>query len=117
MRIIAILTLLAACASPNAPSHLPNPLLLPFAAVGNGISNASYNARRTKVSQFVILNFDAIKQELSSTAQPILAQAMALSKIPVTRQPALLSEIRQNPNIYQTADPEPLIVALMVNGP
>lgn len=62
-------------------------------------------------------NFDAIKLELGSTAQPLLTQAMALAKTPVAQRPALLNELRQNPDIYQTATPEPLIVALMVHGP
>ncbi|NOR62366.1 MAG: hypothetical protein GQ535_07740 [Rhodobacteraceae bacterium] len=117
MRILLIAPLLAACTSPSAPSHLPNPLLLPFAAIGNGLSNASYNTRRAEVSRFVVANFDAIKQELGSTAQPLLTQAMALAKIPVASRAAFLSEAQQNPDIYQTANPEPLIVALMVYGP
>ncbi len=114
MRFVIFLTL-AACAS-TTPSHLPNPALLPLLAIENGLSNAAYNARRSRVSRFVTLNFEAIKQELSATARPLLTQAMTHAKIPESRHPALLNELRQHPEIYQVSDPEPLIVALMVYG-
>lgn len=116
MRLILILPLLVACASPDAPSHLPNPLLLPFAAIGNSISNASYNARRAKVSRYVTQNFAAIKAELTAPSQPHLTQAMTLARVPTSSRPALLAELRSNPHLYTTQDPEPLVVALMVNG-
>lgn len=116
MRILLTLPLLAACASPNAPSHLPNPLLLPFAAISNGITNASYNARRAKVSRFVTQNFDALKAEFTAPNQPLLTQAMNLARVPAASRPALLAELRSNPQIYTTQDPEPLVVTLMVYG-
>ena len=116
MRIILILPLLAACASPDAPSHLPNPLLLPFAAIGNGISNASYNARRSRVSRFVIQNFTTLKAELIAPSQPLLTQAMNLARVPTINRPELLAELRTNPRAYSTQDPEPLIIAIMVYG-
>ncbi len=116
MRILLILPFLAACASPDAPSHLPNLLLLPFAAIGNGISNASYNARRAKVSRYVAHNFAALKAELTAPIQPHLTQAMALARVPATSRPALLAELRSNPHLYTTQDPEPLVVSLMVYG-
>ena len=116
MRILLILPLLAACASPDAPSHLPNPLLLPFAAIGNSISNATYNARRTKVSRFVVQNFEALKAELPSPNQPLLTKAMSIARVPVVNRPALLADLRTNPQIYNTYDPEPLVIALMING-
>ena len=115
MRFLVFLAL-TACAA-TTPSHLPNPALRPFLAIENGLSNAAYNARRSRVSRFVNANFGAIKQELSAETPPLLTQAMALAKIPEANHQALLSELRQHPEIYLTEKPEPLIVALMVHGP
>lgn len=112
---ILILLSLMACA-PNAPSHLPNPLTLPFSAIGNGISNTIYDTRRNKVSLYVRTHFVAIKREVPTDSHPQLSEAMALAKISNANQAALLSELRKNPDIYLTDDPEPLIVALMVHG-
>ena len=116
MRSLIILSLLSACASTDAPSHVPNPLAFPFLAIGNGLSNASYNARRQKVSRFVNAHFLAIKLELGTPTTPRLTQAMNLAEIPAQSRPGILGEITQHPEIYQRADPEPLIVALMVHG-
>ncbi len=116
MRILLILSVLTACASADAPSHLPNPLLLPFAAISNGLSNASYNARRSKVSHFVIQNFSALKAELSALNQPLLTQAMNIARVPAASRPALIAELRSNPQIYSVSSPEPLILALMMNS-
>ena len=116
MRILLILPLLAACASPDAPSHLPNPLLLPFAAIGNSISNATYNARRAKVSRYVTQNFTTLKAEFTAPSQPHLTQAMNIARVPAASRPALLAELRANPQNYTTQNPEPLVVTIMVYG-
>ena len=116
MRSLIILSLLSACASTDAPSHVPNPLALPFLAIENGLSNASYNARRQKVSRYVRAHFEAIKQETGTSNTPHLTHAMTLARVPAQRRQSLLREVTQHPEIYQLADPEPLIVALMVHG-
>lgn len=51
-----------------------------------------------------------------NSSQPLLTQAMNIARVPATNRTALLAELRNNTSIYSTQDPEPLILALMVNS-
>jgi len=116
MRYILLLLFPLAACDPSAPSHLPNPLELPFAAISNGISNSAYDAKRQKVSRYVTTNFGVLKTEIGHADHPHLTQAMNIAKIPASARPGLLQELQDNPDIYQTQNPEQLIIAIMVYG-
>lgn len=115
MRLIIISCLLLAACS-NAPSHLPNPLLLPIEAVKAGTANLIYGQKRAKVSRFVADNFDALRAEILNGGGPLERQAMELANVPAPRRFALHQELSGDPDLYFRADQEPLVVALMVHG-
>ncbi|TDT77852.1 hypothetical protein BDE40_1151 [Litoreibacter halocynthiae] len=111
---IGFIVLAFAGCSPSAPSHLPNPVLLPAYAVGNAIHNASYNARRAKVKTYVAQNFEALNQDLRGGGGPVLEKAYRLAGIKAETRPALTHMLAKEPNLAK--DPEALTVSLMVHG-
>ncbi|RLJ36126.1 hypothetical protein BCF46_3968 [Litoreibacter meonggei] len=111
---IGFIVLASAGCSPSAPSHLPNPVLLPAYAVGNAIHNASYNARRAKVKTYVSQNFKALHQDILGGDGSALEMAYQLAGVPEANRPALTQMLAAEPNL--TKDPEALTVSLMVHG-
>ena len=105
--------ILAGC-SPNAPSHLPNPVLLPAYAIGNAIHNTTYNARRSTVKTYVTQNFNALHQDLKNGGGATLIKAYQLADVPTERRPALTYMLAGEPNLTKT--PEALTVSLMVHN-
>lgn len=101
--------------STNAPSHVPNPILLPVYAAGNAIQNASYNARRTSVKSHVTRHFALIQQDIRNGGGPSLQAGYDLARVAVDRRPALTAMLAREPNLAK--DPEALTVSLMVHGP
>ena len=112
---VATLTLLAAC-DPGQPSHLPAPAELSGAAIGSGIDNALYNARRKRVSAFVHENYNALVAEIAAGRSTLAHAGMDIAHVPAASRPALLAELRSHPEIYLSGDPERIVVAFMVHG-
>lgn len=112
-RFLLVFAGLAACAE---PSHIPNPILLPGAAISTAVENSVYNARRSKVKSYVQDNQIAVESDMRAAEGPNLTQAMTLAKVPEAEQTALAQLLRADQHIY-LGDPEALTVALMVHGP
>ncbi|SDW37918.1 hypothetical protein [Litoreibacter albidus] len=112
--VISLIALALAGCSPNAPSHLPNPVLLPAHAVGNAVSNATYNARRATVKSYVARNFSALTQNIRTGGGDVLSKAYDLARVPTQRRPALTQMLAADPAL--SADVEALTVSLMVHG-
>lgn len=111
-RLVAALVL-SGCA-PGA-SHLGNPLTLPARAIGASLGNASYDARRARVSDHVIRTQAQILAGARAGGGPALSQAMHLAAVPAARRAALIAEITRGAAHYAT-DAEALLVAIMVHG-
>jgi len=112
-RALVLLVVLAACS--NEASHVPNPVLLPGHAISAGLHNVAYNARRRPVSALVTQNHAELVTEISAGGGPVLDQAMALARVPVSRRPELQARLREDLDLYRR-DPEALTVAIMVQG-
>ena len=104
---------LAGC-SPDTPSHIPNPVLLPAYAVGNAIQNASYGTRRSKVKTYVSRNFDILRQDIQNGGGATLTESYNLAGVPTDSRPALTRMLSQEDNL--TKDTEALTISLMVHG-
>jgi hypothetical protein len=98
----------------NAPSHVPNPVLLPIYAAGNAVQNASYNARRGKVKAHLSMHFAQLQLEIAKGGGPFLNMGYDLAKIAADRRPALTAMLKREPNLRR--DVEALTVSLMVHG-
>ncbi len=115
--LIAALCLFLAACSGNQPNHIGNPLLLPISGIGNTISNGTYNARRGRVSDFVVANYAAISQQIPAGQHHLIDQAMDIAGVKGASRQALFNEVHSNQQLYLSNDPEKLVVALMVHGP
>ena len=114
--LILISTLsLGGCASKDA-SHIGNPLTLPGRAIINGIQNASYDARRSKVKTYVSNNLPNIYRDIDAGGGPNLQDVMDIARVAPARRPELIAELYANPQIYRQSDIEPLVVAIMVHA-
>lgn len=106
---------LGGCASKDA-NHIGNPLTLPGRAIINGIQNAGYDARRSKVKAYVNDNRLAIYRDIDAGGGSAVQTAMDIARVAPARRPALIAELYANPQIYRQSDLEPLVVAIMVHG-
>jgi hypothetical protein len=113
-RFLWIAGVVAGCSS-NAPSHLPNPLLLPVYGTSSALDNASYNLRRGKVERFVAAHHAALLSEIAGAPGPYLGQAYTLARIPETERGVVTARLASDLVHYETSQ-EALIVALMVHG-
>ncbi len=109
---VLTLPLLVACSA--EANHLGNPLTWPAAAVTTALSNASYDARRAKVTAFVNAHHRAIISQASAKGGPAYLQALSLAQVPENRRASLKAELTNNPIYADNA--EALVVALMVHG-
>ena len=113
--IAALFLTLAAC-DPSQPNHLGSPLLWPGGAISTGVENTFYNARRNRVSAFVRENYADMVAELRAGSTTLAYAAMDIAGVPQATRPVLFEELRSNPDIYLSGDPEKVVVALMVYG-
>ena len=113
---LAILPVALAGCDPTQPSHIPNPIQLPGAVIGTGIENTFYNARRKRVSGFVMANYAGLVTEIKAGQTPLAHIAMDIARVPAPSWPVLFDELRSNPDIYLSGDPEKMVVAFMVYG-
>ncbi|MBU2982407.1 hypothetical protein KO498_11365 [Lentibacter algarum] len=108
---VTALLMLASCDA----GHLGNPLLLPVSGLTTGIENASYNTRRKKVSDYVLMHHAALMQEALASGGPHLTEAYALARVAPARHAVLTKRIATDQALYRQ-DAEALTVALMVHG-
>lgn len=113
MRFLFLTLPLMACNTQD-PNHLGNPLTWPVQAVSAGLENAMYTTRRKAVSTFVRAQYAALQADIATGAGATLTHAMDLARVTPDKRAALAVELQQD--IYQTTDPDPIIVALMVYG-
>ena len=111
MKPVLLTLMLAACTNAN---HMGNPLTWPGQVLQTTLSNAAYDARRSKVAAFVTANQIAILTEAKAGSGPTLTAAYDLAKIPQTRRAELTRELATNP-AYQTST-EAVIIALMAHS-
>lgn len=90
--------------------------MLPIGAVTTGIENAGYNARRSRVKSYIIANHEQLRADVVAGHGPTLTNLMLIAKTPQGKQAALLTELRRGQTQYFGADPEPLVVAVMVHS-
>ena len=112
---LGLLFALGAC-DPSQPNHLGNPLLWPGGAIGTGVENTFYNARRNRVSAFVRENYADLVADIQAGNTTLAYAAMDIARVPQATRPVLFEELRSNPDLYLSGDPEKLVVALMVYG-
>jgi hypothetical protein len=110
---IALLSTLTSACSTDA-NHLGNPLTWPATLVASTLSNAVYDARRTKVAAFVKAHGPDILAQAKAGTGPMLTQAFDTAQVPPARRDALTLELARN-DLYR-ANSEALVVALMVHA-
>ncbi|PIB24633.1 hypothetical protein BFP76_05480 [Amylibacter kogurei] len=115
MRWLLLYITLAGCVS-NAPNHLGNPLTWPVQAITTGAQNGAYNHRRALVKKFVIDNHDTIQADVQNGGGDAINSAMDLTRVKTQNRAALITDLRDQQDLYFGTDPEPLVVALMVHG-
>lgn len=117
MRLIAICLMLGLAACDMG--HLGNPLIWPVAAVGNGVENARYGARRKQVLRHVTAQHGAIITDIAAGGGPALTIAADLAGVSEQHRPELRASLQHDiakftPNTAETR--ELLVVWLMVHG-
>ncbi len=75
--------------------HLGNPLSLPVRAVAAGVENASYDARRSRVSGYLAAN--KILLNASSASSPVWAGLFDLAGIAPSMQAKAAHEVKEQP--------------------
>ncbi len=114
MRIIQAIACLALTGCTSAPSHIPNPLVLPAAGLSTAIENGVYGARRKKVKRFVAQNWTAIQTDITKQGGAALTEAMDIAGVLSDKRPALIREVSDN-SVHRTSA-ETMTVALMVHS-
>ena len=97
-------------------NHLGNPLLWPAWGVSSAVQNGIYGARRAEVSALVAANHPELIAQIANGGGPGLGAAMDAALIPAEARPALIASLQSDLPLH-AADPETLVVALMVHGP
>lgn len=83
MRLLLVIPFLAACDA----GHLGNPLTLPARTIGAAASNAVYDARRGRVSDYLSVHTTEL------TDPEIQAGLWEIAPVPPQTRPKVLSEI------------------------
>lgn len=114
MRSIVFALILTACTAPN---HLGNPLTLPVRGIANGISNATYDARRGRVTAHLQANAVAIRAEALSSPGAAITGLIQIARVPAPSQAHMVSDLaeisaRPPPDWVERAT-----VIAMVHGP
>lgn len=117
MRLIAICLMLGLAACDMG--HLGNPLAWPAVAVGSGVENARYGARRKQVTRHVNAQYAAVIADIAAGGGPALTIAADLADVSEQRRPELRASLQRDiakftPNTAETR--ELLVIWLMVHG-
>lgn len=105
--------ILGACTGQT--NHLGNPLSWPGALVASTVSNGVYQQRRGQVELLVKSNHPTLLDQIGAGSGPILNQAFDTARVPEQDRPTRIIQLQSDLGLY-AANPEALIVALMVYG-
>ncbi len=78
---LIILTCLFLTSCSREPSHIPSVLSLPKALVTNTIENSVYNAKRRKVKEYVVANYDGLKLEIKNGEGAHLGELLSKANV------------------------------------
>lgn len=106
--------LLPACST--GPNHIGNPLTWPVRGVIHGVNEASYQARRARLSNYVNANITQIHADIIAMGGATLTEAMQIADISPEKQPHVTAELASDPALYVQDDIEPIVVTLMVHS-
>lgn len=117
MRVIGLgmILSLAACDM----GHLGNPVMWPGMAVGSGIENASYNARRRQVRDHLALHYHEVMTDIRSGGGAAMTLAADLARVPPNARPELIRALKTDIAKFTPDTPaarERLLVWFMVRG-
>jgi hypothetical protein len=99
--LIAVLTsgmCLTACSS--QANHIGAPWQWPGAIVSSGVSNAIYDARRTRVKSYVAANLSALSREALLGDGPLINEAARLAEVPAFRKAQLFAQLRDDHSTF-----------------
>lgn len=99
--------------------HLGNPVMWPSMAVGNGLQNASYNARRRQVQDHVTQHYVAILNDIRNGNGAALTMGADLARVPAKNRPALIHALKTDIAKFTPDTPaarERLVVWFMVHS-
>ena len=117
MRLIGFGMILALAACDMG--HLGNPVMWPGMAVGSGLENASYNARRRQVQDHLAQNYVAVLTDIRSGGGPALTLGADLARVPPGTRPELIRSLKRDIAKFTPDTPaarERLLVWFMVHG-
>lgn len=117
MRLICLgmVLTLAACDM----GHLGNPVMWPTMAIGSGLENASYNARRQQVQNHVAQHYDKVLADIRNGGGPALKTAADLARVPAKDRTKLIRALKTDIAKFVPDTPaarERLVVWFMVHG-
>ena len=117
MRLIwfGVILVLGACDM----GHLGNPVMWPGMAVGSGLENASYNARRRQIQDHVALHYSEVLADIRSGGGPALTLGADLAHVPPKAHPELIRVLKTDIAKFTPDTPdarERLVVWFMVHG-
>ncbi len=120
MKKLLLLILLGLLGCSNEPSHLPSPLELPGAVVGNLVENATYGARRKRVKAYVQAHYAVLREQAKAGQGAALEQAMDIAGVTGAKRAQVVRELQaEHVRYFMDAtilDVEPVVVVLMVHG-
>ena len=99
--------------------HLGNPVMWPGMIVGGAIENASYDARRKRVSDHVAANYNALIADIRAGGGPTLTKAADLAIVHPTARATMRQDLRNDLGKFTPDSPaarENLVVWIMVHG-
>lgn len=99
--------------------HLGNPAAWPVAAVGGGIENVGYAARRKRVADHVATQHAALLTDIGTGGGPTLSLGADLAGVPAARRPELRRTLKNDLTKFSPDTPaarERLVIWLMVHG-
>lgn len=112
---LALVLVLGACDM----GHLGNPVIWPGLVVGSSLENATYNARRTRVSSHIAAHYSDILTDIRAGGGPTLTVGADLARVPPRKRPEM-TRIMQDDIAKFTPDTpaarERLLVWFMVHG-
>lgn len=99
--------------------HLGNPVMWPGMVVGRGIENATYNARRARVSEHVETHQSDILADIRAGGGPALTTGADLARVPPMARPEMIRVMQSDIAKFTPDTPqarEQLMVWFMVHG-
>lgn len=112
MRIAILILLLMGCS--GEANHLGNPLTWPVSGAATALSNATYQARRDRVSRYLERNHTQIQAEARTSHGAAFAELARLARISASSLQNVHSEIAQlNPQPFDEWVENATIIAMV----